>query len=146
MYTCIQYAINYCWCIRNGKVYGKSYWWCYTHLHKHLLRTVHLYIYIYLFLYCLQKRSWDSLLEECKTHDQKVVSLNPSRRSRKIVFSRVNFMCCWLLISICFIPLLPQWHIKDAGHSTKCADGRLHLNRHTSLTQSEWADYAAVQA
>ena len=45
-------------------------------------------------------------------------------------------------------PVLPQWHVKDPGHSAKSAGGRLHLNTHTLLTPSKsgWADYAAVQA
>ena len=32
-------------------------------------------------------------------------------------------------------PVLPQWHVKDPGHSAKSASGRFHLNTHTSLTQ-----------
>ena len=32
-------------------------------------------------------------------------------------------------------PVLPQWHVKDPGHSAKSAVGRLHLNMHTPLTQ-----------
>ena len=32
-------------------------------------------------------------------------------------------------------PLLPQWHVKDPGHSARSAGGRLHLNLHTPLTQ-----------
>ena len=28
-------------------------------------------------------------------------------------------------------PALPQWHIKDPGHSAKSADGRLKVNTHT---------------
>ena len=32
-------------------------------------------------------------------------------------------------------PVLPQWHVKDPGHSAKSAGGRLHLNTHTQLTQ-----------
>ena len=31
--------------------------------------------------------------------------------------------------------VLPQWHIKDPGHSAKSAGGRLHLNTNTPLTQ-----------
>ena len=31
--------------------------------------------------------------------------------------------------------MLPQWHVKDSGHSAKSAGGRLHLNTHTPLTQ-----------
>ena len=32
-------------------------------------------------------------------------------------------------------PVLPQWHVKDRGHSAKSAGGRLYLNKHTPLTQ-----------
>ena len=44
-------------------------------------------------------------------------------------------------------PALPQWHIKDPGHSAKSAGGRLHLKHAYTLdpTKSEWDDYAAVQ-
>ena len=28
------------------------------------------------------------------------------------------------------IPVLPQWHVKDPGHSAKSAGGRLQLNTH----------------
>ena len=28
-------------------------------------------------------------------------------------------------------PVLPQWHVKDPGHSAKSAGGRLQLNTHT---------------
>ena len=31
--------------------------------------------------------------------------------------------------------MLPQWHVKDPTHSAKSADGRLHLNMHTPMTQ-----------
>ena len=31
--------------------------------------------------------------------------------------------------------VLPQWHVKDPGHSAKSADGRLHLNTYTPMTQ-----------
>ena len=32
-------------------------------------------------------------------------------------------------------PLEPKLHVKDPGHSSKSADGRLHLNTQTHLTQ-----------
>ena len=35
----------------------------------------------------------------------------------------------------CSTPVLPQWHIKDPGHSAKSAGGRLHLSTHTPLIQ-----------
>ena len=28
-------------------------------------------------------------------------------------------------------PVLPQWHVKDPGHSAKCAGGMLQMNTHT---------------
>ena len=70
---------------------------------------------------------------ERQTHDQKVASLNPGRSSGRIFFSRVNFVC-WLLIGVRCTLVLPQWHIKDPGHSAKSAGGRLHLNTHTPFT------------
>ena len=40
-----------------------------------------------------------------------------------------------MCISVRSTPVLPQWHVKDPGHSAKSAGGRLHLNTHTTLTQ-----------
>ena len=34
-----------------------------------------------------------------------------------------------------YSPVLPQWHVKDPGHSAKSADGRSQLNTRTLLTQ-----------
>ena len=44
-------------------------------------------------------------------------------------------------------PVLPQWHVKDRGHSAKSAGGRLHLKHAYTLDPQklEWVDYAAVQ-
>ena len=39
-----------------------------------------------------------------------------------------------ILIWCPFHPALPQWHVKDPGHSAKRAGGRLHLNTPTSST------------
>ena len=71
---------------------------------------------------------------ERRTCDRKVASSNPSRSGRRIFFFRVNFVC-WLLFGVRSTPVLPQWHVKDPGHSAKSAGGRLHLNTHTPLTQ-----------
>ena len=76
----------------------------------------------------------DSLLLECWTRDWKAASSNPGRRSGRTFFSRGNFLC-WLSFGVCFIPLLPQWHVKDPDHSDKSAGGRLHLDTHAPLTQ-----------
>ena len=77
-------------------------------------------------------------LLEHRTHDQKVPGSNPGRSGRRIFFSRVNFVC-WLLFGVCSTPMLPQWHVKDSGHSAKSAGGRLLLNMHTPLTQRSWS-------
>ena len=66
--------------------------------------------------------------------NRKVASSNPGRSGERIFFSRVNFVCC-LFFSVCSSPVLPQWHVKDPGHSVKCAGGRLHLTMHTLFTQ-----------
>ena len=56
-------------------------------------------------------------------------------------------LCVLTLIRCPFHPpVLPQWHIKDPGHSVQSAGGTLHLN--TNILHSmkyEWADYT-VQA
>ena len=55
----------------------------------------------------------------------------------RIFFSRVNFLC-WLLFVIYSTATIPQWHMKDPGHSAKIVSGMLHLNTHTPLTQWSW--------
>ena len=84
---------------------------------------------------------------ERRTSDRKVASSNPDGSGGRIFFSRANFVCS-LLFGVRSTPVLPQWHVKDPGHSAKSAGGRLHLNTRTRLTpaKSEWADYAAVRA
>ena len=71
---------------------------------------------------------------EYRARDRKVASSNPGRNDGRIFFSRVNFVCR-LLFGVRSTPVLPLWHVKDPGHSARNADGRLHLNRHTPLTQ-----------
>ena len=44
-------------------------------------------------------------------------------------------LCADSLFGVRSDPVLPQWHVKDPGHSAKSAGGRLHLNTHTALTQ-----------
>ena len=71
-----------------------------------------------------------------RTRDRKVASWNPGRSSGRIFFSRVIFVC-WLLFGVRSTPILPQWYVKDPGHSAQSAGGRcwLHLNTHTPLIQ-----------
>ena len=71
---------------------------------------------------------------ERRTRDRKVASSNPGRSGGRSFFSRVNFVC-WLLFGVRSTPVLPQWHVKEPGHSAKSAGGRLHLNTYTFMTQ-----------
>ena len=64
----------------------------------------------------------------CRTRDRKIVSSNPGR-------SGGLTLCADSLFGVRSNPMLPQWHVKHPGHSFKSADGRLHLNTHTPLTQ-----------
>ena len=77
-----------------------------------------------------------SLLVECRTHDQKVASSNPSRSGAGIFFHSVNFhstpqvtaVACKRLVILTKVQVPPKHaYILD-------------------LTKSEWADYAAVHA
>ena len=71
---------------------------------------------------------------ERRARDRKVAGSIPGKRGGRILFSRVNFLC-WLLSDFGDrpIPVLPQWHVKDLGHSAKSAGSRLHLKTHTPL-------------
>ena len=57
-------------------------------------------------------------------------------------FSSPELTLCADLFRALSTPMLPQWHVKDPGHSAKSVGGRLHLSMHTPLTpvKSEWAD------
>ena len=67
-------------------------------------------------------------------HDRKAASSSPGRTGGRIFFSSVNVMC-WLLFRVRSMPVLPQWHVKNPGHCTRSAGGRLHPHTHTPLTQ-----------
>ena len=72
---------------------------------------------------------------EHRTRDRKFVSSNPGRIGGGN-FLLQGQLCVLTLIRCSFHPrVLPQWHVKDPGHSAKSAGGRLHLNMHTPLTQ-----------
>ena len=58
----------------------------------------------------------------------------PGRSGGRIFFSRVNFVCR-LLFGALSTHVLPQWHVKDPGHSAKNDSCRSHLNTHTPMTQ-----------
>ena len=63
--------------------------------------------------------SRDSLLVECWTRDQKIVSLNPGRSSGRIFFSRVNFLC-WLLVDVFSILCYHMPHKRPLSFCQKC--------------------------
>ena len=71
---------------------------------------------------------------ERRTRDRKVESLIPAGAAGE--FSSPELI---LYADSCSVfvpnPVLPQWYIKDPGHSAKSAGGRLHLNTRTSMTQ-----------
>ena len=49
-------------------------------------------------------------------------------------FSSSELTLCTDSYSVSVKPL-PQWRVKDPGHSAKSTGGRLHLNTHTAMTQ-----------
>ena len=50
-------------------------------------------------------------------------------------FSSPELTLCADSYSVRSTPVLPQWHVKDPGHSAKSAGGRLHLHTPTLWTQ-----------
>ena len=79
--------------------------------------------------------SLESCWLERRTRDRKVASSNLGRSGGRIFFSRVNFVCRLLFGVRSTTSVLPQWHVKDPGHSAKSTGGRLHPNTYTPLTQ-----------
>ena len=53
--------------------------------------------------------------------------------------SPASTLCAASLFGVRSIPVLPQWHVQDTGHSAKSAGGRLHAYT-LDPTKSEWAD------
>ena len=44
-------------------------------------------------------------------------------------------LCADSLFGVCSTHLLMLWHVKDPSHSSKNADGKIHLNTHTPSSQ-----------
>ena len=80
----------------------------------------------------------DSLLVTAPGSWSKGCEFESGTSGGRIFFSGVNFVC-WLLFGVRSTPVLPQWHVKDPGHSAKSVGGRLHLNTHLPLTQQSWS-------
>ena len=78
--------------------------------------------------------SRDSLFIERRTRDRKVVSSNPGRNGGKSFLLQISLSVLTLILCP-FHPVLPQWHVKDPGHSGKSSGGSLHLTPHIPLTQ-----------
>ena len=109
--------------------------WCgiqFCHWHKYVCHRIFGVVVSMCFLSVCMCASWDSLLVEHQTRDQKGASSNPGGSDRRISFSRVNM--CANSFSVRSTLVLPLWHVKDASHSAKSTDGRLHLNTHALLT------------
>ena len=49
------------------------------------------------------------------------------------------FLCLPCTFGVRSTSVLPQWHVKDPGHSANSAGGWLHLNVHTPMTQWSWS-------
>ena len=64
---------------------------------------------------------------------ERFASSNPGRSDGRYFYTRVKV--CRLFLGVRSTPVFLQWHVKDPGHSTNSAGGRLHLNTHTPLTQ-----------
>ena len=86
--------------------------------------------------------SQDSLLIEHRTHVQKIVSLNPSRSSGRVLFSRVNFH-----YSVSIPPHVTIVTPKRPWSFLRKCRWQVTPKQAYTLdpTKSEWADYA-VQA
>ena len=79
--------------------------------------------------------SRDSLLAKRQIHDRKIASLNPAGVAGEFSSPELTLCADFYLVSVP-PPGLPQWHVKDPGHSAKSAGDRLHLNTHTTLLRN----------
>ena len=64
---------------------------------------------------------------------RKVTGSNSGRSGGRIFFSRVNFLYSFFF-GVRSTSFLPQWHVKDPGHSAEIAGDWVHLNTRTPLT------------
>ena len=61
-------------------------------------------------------------------------------------FSSPESTLCADSYSVSFpYPMLPQWHVKDPGHSAKSTGAPKHAYT-IDQSKSEWTDYATIQA
>ena len=90
--------------------------------------------FFFLSLFSSKSGSWDSLLVRVPDPWSKGCEFE-SWQEQWENFLHQSQLCVLTLIRCPFHPVLPQWHVKDPGHSAKSAGGRLHLKTHTPLTQ-----------
>ena len=64
-----------------------------------------------------------------------MINTHKYSRERRENFLLQSQLYALTLIRCPFYPVLLQWYVKEPGHSTKSACGRLRLNTHTPLTQ-----------
>ena len=96
------------------------------------------------------KKSRDCLLVRAPDTRSKGCEFE-SRHERWGEFSSPeSTLCPDPLFCVRSTPVLPQWHVKDPGHSAKSAGWQVTpkhaYTRTLNPTKSEWADYAAIQA
>ena len=66
-------------------------------------------------------------LVERQTRDWNIMGSFLGKGGERIFFSRVNFFCR-LLCCVCSSPVLPQWHVKDAGQSARIEGGKFQIS------------------
>ena len=91
----------------------------------------------------------NSPLTKCSPVYTQLFPINRTEHTTQIYVKRIQEQSLMSRVCLCsywailleyalinpFHPVLPQWHLKDPGHSAKRTDGRLHLNTCTPFTQ-----------
>ena len=89
---------------------------------------------IYLQLIVIVRSARRACWLEHRTCDKRLHVWIPAGAAQES-YSPESTLCADSLFGVLSTPVLPQWHVKVPSHSAKSADGRLHLNRHTPMTQ-----------
>ena len=67
-------------------------------------------------------------MAERRIRDRKVAGSSPGRSGGRFFFFPMSIFCADSYFDIRYTPVLPQKHVKDPGHSAKCAGSMLQLN------------------
>ena len=89
---------------------------------------------IFIYYWLLISRGSDSSLSRAPDSWSQGCGFD-TRKKRQENFLVLSYFLCWLLFGVRSIPVQPQCHVTDCGHSAKSAGGRLHLNMHTPFTK-----------